>query len=267
MVTENLGPRGTGSPLHVHHYREDEWFYVIEGEPSLYGSAATSSPPRRGASVYGPAGRACTHSWSAPSRLRYLLVTEPAGFDSFIRAVGRNRLPRLEIPPAPTAPPDMERIMQPSPRSPGWRISQGLPGSRPGGPAQPGRISLVQADSSPYYREDLALVHDRGFGFHAAACAPGVLAFLGARLLRRRPRSRAGLWQWSADPRAGCRWTPRDRHGCLPGDAEARRGASRPARARASPADFFPTIRFPPPTRWWWRSDTRSTTFQTPTDR
>ncbi len=30
----------------------------------------------------------------------------------------------------------------------------------------------------PYYREDLALVHDRGYGFHAAACAPGVLAFL-----------------------------------------------------------------------------------------
>jgi SAM-dependent methyltransferase len=29
-----------------------------------------------------------------------------------------------------------------------------------------------------YYREDLALVHDRGFGFHAAACAPGIVAFL-----------------------------------------------------------------------------------------
>jgi SAM-dependent methyltransferase len=36
----------------------------------------------------------------------------------------------------------------------------------------------VQAGPPPYYREDLALVHDRGFGFHAAACAPGVLAFL-----------------------------------------------------------------------------------------
>ncbi len=30
----------------------------------------------------------------------------------------------------------------------------------------------------PYYRDDLALVHHLGFGFHAADCAPGVLALL-----------------------------------------------------------------------------------------
>lgn len=36
----------------------------------------------------------------------------------------------------------------------------------------------MEAGPPPYYREDLALVHDRGFGFHAEACAPGVLAFL-----------------------------------------------------------------------------------------
>jgi SAM-dependent methyltransferase len=29
--------------------------------------------------------------------------------------------------------------------------------------------------SEPYYRRDLALVHHRGFAFHAAACAPGIL--------------------------------------------------------------------------------------------
>ncbi len=32
--------------------------------------------------------------------------------------------------------------------------------------------------SEPYYRRDLALVHHRGFAFHAAACAPGMLAIL-----------------------------------------------------------------------------------------
>ena len=31
---------------------------------------------------------------------------------------------------------------------------------------------------SPYYQEDLALVHHLGFGFHADACAPGILALL-----------------------------------------------------------------------------------------
>src|SRR5918997_2770853 len=30
----------------------------------------------------------------------------------------------------------------------------------------------------PYYRDDLARVHHLGFGFHADACAPGILALL-----------------------------------------------------------------------------------------
>ncbi len=31
---------------------------------------------------------------------------------------------------------------------------------------------------APYYRRDLALVHHQGFGFHADACAPGILELL-----------------------------------------------------------------------------------------
>ena len=30
----------------------------------------------------------------------------------------------------------------------------------------------------PYYRDDLALIHHLGFGFHADACAPGILDLL-----------------------------------------------------------------------------------------
>jgi len=41
------------------------------------------------------------------------------------------------------------------------------------------------ADHTPYYRRDLALVHHRGFGFHADACAPGVLALLEPVLARK----------------------------------------------------------------------------------
>ncbi|HEY4408689.1 MAG TPA: class I SAM-dependent methyltransferase, partial [Acidimicrobiia bacterium] len=36
----------------------------------------------------------------------------------------------------------------------------------------------MAAADSPYYRRDLALVHHLGFGFHAQACAPGILALL-----------------------------------------------------------------------------------------
>jgi SAM-dependent methyltransferase len=36
----------------------------------------------------------------------------------------------------------------------------------------------VTASREPYYRSDLALVHHLGFGFHADACAPGILELL-----------------------------------------------------------------------------------------
>jgi SAM-dependent methyltransferase len=45
----------------------------------------------------------------------------------------------------------------------------------------------MSESSEPYYRHDLALVHDRGFAFHADACAPGILDLL------TRVRGRDGL--------------------------------------------------------------------------
>lgn len=40
---------------------------------------------------------------------------------------------------------------------------------------------------APYYRRDLALIHHLGFGFHANACAPGIIALLAE------VRARSGL--------------------------------------------------------------------------
>ena len=34
------------------------------------------------------------------------------------------------------------------------------------------------SDAKALYRRDLAMVHHKGFGFHAAACAPGILDIL-----------------------------------------------------------------------------------------
>lgn len=47
----------------------------------------------------------------------------------------------------------------------------------------PGRSTSARHNArvstdEPYYRRDLAYVHDRGYGFHAEACAPGILALL-----------------------------------------------------------------------------------------
>ena len=50
-----------------------------------------------------------------------------------------------------------------------------------------GTLKCVSPAHDSYYRRDLALVHHRGFGFHAPACAPGILALLEP------VRARAGL--------------------------------------------------------------------------
>jgi quercetin dioxygenase-like cupin family protein len=104
FVVEMLAPRGAGSPLHVHH-REEEWFYVTEGELIFWvGGQVIDAPP--GSFVYGP--RDIPHTFDVASdEARFLLVTEPAGFEAFMRAASEPA-PSLTIPPPPTEPPDLE---------------------------------------------------------------------------------------------------------------------------------------------------------------
>jgi quercetin dioxygenase-like cupin family protein len=102
-LIEHLAPRGTGSPLHVHH-NEDEWFYVLEGELTFWVGGQVSTATA-GAFVYGP--RDIPHTFTVSSeQARFLLVTEPAGFERFMRE-GAQPAERLEIPPAATEPPDI----------------------------------------------------------------------------------------------------------------------------------------------------------------
>lgn len=102
-VIEHLGPQGAGSPLHVHH-REDEWFYVLEGELTFWVGGRVVEAPS-GSFVYGP--RDVPHTFTVASEVaRFLLVSEPAGFDAFFRAAAV-RAERLEIPPPPTEAPDI----------------------------------------------------------------------------------------------------------------------------------------------------------------
>jgi quercetin dioxygenase-like cupin family protein len=106
-VIEHLAPRGAGSPLHVHR-REDEWFYVTEGELTFWVGGRVIAAPA-GSFVFGP--RNVPHTFEVASeRARFLLVIEPAGFDDFVRAVGEPAA-ALTIPPPPAEPPDMGRLV------------------------------------------------------------------------------------------------------------------------------------------------------------
>ncbi len=105
-VIEHLAPRGSGSPLHIHS-REDEWFYVTEGELTLWVDGEVISAPA-GSFVFGP--KNIPHTFVVSSdEARFLLVTQPAGFESFMRAVGEPAA-RLEIPPPAEGPPDVEAL-------------------------------------------------------------------------------------------------------------------------------------------------------------
>jgi quercetin dioxygenase-like cupin family protein len=103
-VLEQLAPRGAGSPLHVHR-NEDEWFYVIEGELTLWVGGAVIELPA-GGFAFGP--RDIPHTFTVSSEeARFLLGVQPGGFEGFVRALSEPAQ-SLTIPPAATEPPDME---------------------------------------------------------------------------------------------------------------------------------------------------------------
>ena len=106
-VIEHLAPRGAGSPLHVHH-REDEWFYVLEGSVTFWVGGELFEAGA-GAFVYGP--RDVPHTFLVSSeQARFLLVTEPAGFEKFMRAMGRPA-EALTVPPAAPPPADLTPLI------------------------------------------------------------------------------------------------------------------------------------------------------------
>jgi quercetin dioxygenase-like cupin family protein len=103
FVVEQLAPRGAGSPLHVQR-REDEWFYVLEGELTFWVGGDVIDAPA-GSFVYGP--RDIPHTFVVASeQARFLLVTEPGDFSAFLRAASEPAA-RREIPPPATEPPDI----------------------------------------------------------------------------------------------------------------------------------------------------------------
>lgn len=95
-VVESEGRRGDMPPLHVHR-REEEAFYVLDGELSLH---------LPGRSLTLGAGEAflplkdVPHTYRVESETaRWLAIVTPAGFDDFVREVGEPA-PEETLPPA-----------------------------------------------------------------------------------------------------------------------------------------------------------------------
>ena len=100
-AVEVAGPRGAVPPLHVHHH-EDEAFYVVEGDYSVYiGDEVIKAS--RGTWAWGP--RDVPHGYQVHSeRGRHLSLVMPGGREAFFEEVAaiakpsdepRNQLTRL----------------------------------------------------------------------------------------------------------------------------------------------------------------------------
>jgi mannose-6-phosphate isomerase-like protein (cupin superfamily) len=100
-VVELLGRRGDMAPLHVHR-RDDECFFVLEGELELF---VGEEHLQLGAGRSAVAPRDMPHTYRITSATaRWLTITSPAGFERFILAAGIAAT-RAEI-PAPGQPVD-----------------------------------------------------------------------------------------------------------------------------------------------------------------
>jgi quercetin dioxygenase-like cupin family protein len=102
---EIIPPQG-GPPPHT-HTREDETFYVLEGELEFVVGGRTISAAA-GSVVYGPRG--IVHSFrnvgSTPSRM--VVIITPAGLEEFFEEVGE---PVTDPSSPPDGPPDIEKLV------------------------------------------------------------------------------------------------------------------------------------------------------------
>jgi mannose-6-phosphate isomerase-like protein (cupin superfamily) len=105
-LVECVAPPGHMPPPHVHE-RDAEGFLVLEGELTVH----TADGPRQlgpGMSLHAVAGRPHTIEVTSDTPCRWVVVSSPAGFEQFVRAVG-TPAPRREL-PVLDGPPDGERL-------------------------------------------------------------------------------------------------------------------------------------------------------------
>ena len=107
-----LPPDFNRPPPHIHH-REDETFYILEGEFSLLRGDQTFAATA-GSLVYIPKGTLHTFKNVGISPGRFLVVITPAGFEKFFEEIGE--LATDKSSPPPFSPATVEKLMALAPR-------------------------------------------------------------------------------------------------------------------------------------------------------
>jgi mannose-6-phosphate isomerase-like protein (cupin superfamily) len=105
-------PPGHGAPPHIHH-REDESFYVIDGEMAFV-CGEKSFVAKAGAFLHVPRGMLHAFQNNSESMVRMLVTYSPAGFEQFFERAGRVAVPG-EAKPEFDLEEELKRVMAAAP--------------------------------------------------------------------------------------------------------------------------------------------------------
>jgi quercetin dioxygenase-like cupin family protein len=127
-LLEIVVPPGLGSPWHVHP-EEDEWFYVLDGNLTIY-VGDERIDLTTGGFAFGPKGVPHTFIGAGPNPTRALVGFSPMQFEGFLREVGQPAPARVLPPPMAGPPPEIGQLVPIAKRA-GF-IILGPPGPPPG---------------------------------------------------------------------------------------------------------------------------------------
>lgn len=103
---ETTSPPQGGPPTHLHH-REDETFYILEGEMEFLAGGDTIQAGA-GSLVHIPKGTMHTFKNVGTTPARFLVMVVPGGFEKFFFEVGE---PATDESSPPEGPPDVEKLV------------------------------------------------------------------------------------------------------------------------------------------------------------
>lgn len=113
-------PPQHGIPVHIHH-REDEGFYVLEGEFSYKYGSQTITDAKKGSYTY--LKKNIPHNFENESNVqgKLLSVITPPGFENFFKELGVPIDDPSSFSPPPPGPPDLNKFAAAAKKY-GWEL-------------------------------------------------------------------------------------------------------------------------------------------------
>jgi quercetin dioxygenase-like cupin family protein len=112
-LAEARVPPGGGPPPHIHG-REDEGFFILEGEITfLLGDQRVVA--RAGSYIQGPRGIPHAFKNESNTTARMLILVTPSGFETFLASFAHT-LPSFESPPIPPSPEEIGKLLEVAPK-------------------------------------------------------------------------------------------------------------------------------------------------------